>query len=135
MIQCAMLSDNLDPDVAICTRVHEVFTASAGIFLFIFILCMFTHDSLFNSNELLSMRILPSAMHLKGAHWQLAIFITEGLVRGSNSVPFDPELDALTTRPRIHVNGTAHSFHYFAQYFRNLRATNRYSIPDAAALT
>ena len=78
-------------------------------YLFIYLL-LFTQDSLFNSVELLSMRVLPSLRDsYKGAlqnfQW-LAIFTTEGLLEGLNSGSFDTKLNALTVRPRIHVIST-----------------------------
>ena len=52
------------------------------IFLYYFIYWMLTKYSLFNSNELLTMRVLPSFQNTyKGTLWNqqwLAIFTTEG---------------------------------------------------------
>ena len=75
--------------------------AISSIYLFIYFfiyLWVFTQDSLFSSNVLLSMRVQPY-----GISTGLAIFTTEGLTEKSNSGPLDPKLDALTTRPRIHI--------------------------------
>ena len=71
---------------------------------FLFIYLLFTHDSLFNYVELLSLRVLLSLRNtyrgaLQNYQW-LAIFTIEG--GGLNSESFDTNLNALTGRHRIH---------------------------------
>ena len=68
---------------------------------------MFILDSLFNSNELLSVRVLPSFETLTEEPMELAVISNFHHRRphgGSNSGPFDPKLNAfnyLTTDPRM----------------------------------
>ena len=65
---------------------------------------MFTQDGLFNSNELLSMRVPASLRNTFKAGYGIAVIRNFYFRRphGSSLEPLDPKLNVLTTQPQIH---------------------------------
>ena len=73
-------------------------------------ICLSRIVSAIPMNCLLSVRTLPSLRYTYKETYGISIFTTEGLILASNFRPFDLNLNALTTQPRIHKLYTTYIF-------------------------